>query len=509
MTALALGAPSVAWFYSGRNDAEVRAERARAELVQRATDAARGQAAQIGRRLEALRRSESRRSYTDYAVVEGRDGICELPLDSPLADGPADPLVWAHFQLDEVGELSLPTLFGGGGTNEDPRLAEEARRVQRAILGQLECATPRAPAGEHPRTVLVQDAGEGHVVTVEPLQWQALDLDGEPALAAARTVTRPDAVLTQGFVVRASDLDGLLADAPLPARVRAGTPAEVGEARIPLEDAALTVRVESGELLARAVAEGTRIRSRFRRGFGIGLAGIVLGGALIVALVHHAERLARQRATFAAGAAHELRTPLAGLQLYGEMLAGGAIDGDRARAYAGKIAGEAERLGRVVRNLLGASKLERGELRANAIPGDLSRATQEIVAKLRPGVEARGGRIDLDAAPGVRAAFDPDALHQILQNLVDNAVRHGNGDREPIVIEVRDGAVVTVKDRGPGVDPQLGRRLFRPYVGRGRAGGGLGLGLALVDGLARAQGARAGYESEGDGARFWVRFREA
>jgi len=238
---------------------------------------------------------------------------------------------------------------------------------------------------------------------------------------------------------------------------------------------------------------------------------------LLVGMVWQADRLAQQRARFAASAAHELRTPLAGLQLYSEMLADRSGDPSHGRRYAGRIAGEAERLGRVVSNLLGFSKLERGELSVQARPADLSVAVRESLTQLRPALESGGAKLETSIAeslPPVR--LDRDAIHQILQNLLDNASKYGRSANDctiRVALErVPEGAILTVTDHGKGVDPSVRRKLFDAFV-RHRTSdspAGLGLGLALVRALARAQGATVDHaDAETGGARFTVLFPAA
>jgi len=521
ITAVAIGVPSVAWYIAGSRAVAQEARRIeqapRMQAQREAERIARGLAV----RLESLRRSETRRSYLDYEPhvhEEHPDECgCEPRLISPLARGPADPLVWAHFQMDEVGQLELPSL-------EARAVDLEARRAlsdERAILEVLECAaagplaqlpTPSANSGEE-----VQGLDSEWVVTVGSFQWHSVSLEGQPVLVALRQVSTPTANLTQGFVVQRAALDDLLHDAPYPAQLKPGPPENETEVRIPIEGEPWTVAVDAGAAMDAAAARAGEARVRFRTNFAIGLLGAMLGGALVVGLVRQAERLARQRAQFAAAAAHELRTPLAGLRMYGEMLADESGDPAHRRAYARRVAGEAERLGRVVGNLLGFSKLERGELKLHPEDGDLAAAVHESLGRLAPALEADGATIETSIAETLpRARFDRDAVHQILQNLLDNAASHGRADDDPmirIVLERGDtGPCLSVIDHGPGVAPALQDKLFLAFVRHASPGAsdGLGLGLALVRALALAQNASVDYADEsGGGSRFTVTFPAA
>jgi signal transduction histidine kinase len=522
IAAVAVGVPCAAWFVAGSHAARQEAARVEQAPVIRAREQAQRLARGLALRLEALRHSETRRPYTDYHVHDQdleQDCACKPPFASPLVEGPTDPLVWTHFEIDQVGQLTLPTLAREVAPGADPSPAQEARAFQQAILERLECATANGLAAaerlpEPARELLLESGGEDWVVTVGPFNWNTLRLEQEYALVASREVSTPTAVLTQGFVVRAGALDELLAESETPATLRPGLPQRSTEALLPMEGDPWTVAVDASVPIEAAATEARRVRARFRKTFTGGLLAALAAGGLIVGMVWQAERLARQRARFAASAAHELRTPLAGLRLYGEMLAEGSGDPRRGKTYARRIAGEAERLGRVVSNLLGFSKMERGELRVNVTPGDLAAAVRGSIDQLRPALEAGGAEIELSLDEHLPAVtFDRDAVHQILQNLLDNADKYGGArGRKTIRVGLErasDGLRLSVTDRGPGVDPAVRRHLFEPFVRNPApdAPPGLGLGLALVQALARAQGASVGYEhpSQG-GSRFSVTF---
>jgi two-component system phosphate regulon sensor histidine kinase PhoR len=341
-----------------------------------------------------------------------------------------------------------------------------------------------------------------------------VSLDEQPALLALRQVSTPAVALTQGFVIRREELQRLLEDSPYPVRLKPGPPSGETEARIPIDGEPWTVVLDVSAATAAARARADSVRARFRANFAGGLLAALVAGALVVGLVRQADRLAQQRARFAAAAAHELRTPLAGLRMYGEMLADESGDPAQHQNYAQRIACEAERLGRVVANLLGFSKLERGELKLHAAAGDLGATIRESLGRLRPALEAGGVRVEesiSDTLPPVR--FDRDAVHQILQNLLDNAARYGKSATDRTIRVVVDqgpvGANLSVVDRGPGVEPSLKGKLFQAFARHPSpdAPDGLGLGLALVQALARAQDASVAYIDEaGGGSRFTVTF---
>jgi two-component system sensor histidine kinase KdpD len=205
--------------------------------------------------------------------------------------------------------------------------------------------------------------------------------------------------------------------------------------------------------------------------------------------------------------------------MYSEMLAEGLGDPSRTKDYAHRAAEEAARLGRVVSNVLGFTRLERGALHVRPESADLAAVVRECVDRQRPALEAAGASIEfsvVDDAPEVR--FDRDAIAEILQNLVDNAEKYSRSamDRSIQVSlsclregerSVRSGVIIRVCDRGPGIPADMRRRLFRPFArgNRNDAPAGLGLGLALVKALAEAHRGAVSYEARpGGGSVFMV-----
>jgi len=262
--------------------------------------------------------------------------------------------------------------------------------------------------------------------------------------------------------------------------------------------------------LVAAASEATAVARGFILRFvAVGVIAI-LAAWLVVMLVARAERLARERSQFAAAAAHELRTPLAGLQLYGDMLADGLGDPSKLRGYARRMSEEASRLGRVVSNVLGFSQLERGNLSVDLRTGALGEALGELAERAQPMLDRAGAVLALDVPPDLSATFDRDALARIVGNLLDNAEKYGRqaADRT-ITLAARaagSSVEVVVTDRGPGIAPQARARLFQPFARGVTADGpaGLGLGLALSQSLARAMGGELVYRPVPDGGAAFV-----
>jgi two-component system, OmpR family, sensor kinase len=203
-------------------------------------------------------------------------------------------------------------------------------------------------------------------------------------------------------------------------------------------------------------------------------------------------------------AAHELRTPLAAVQLQLELLS------DRLEGENADIAGAAlfstQRVARIVEQLLAVSRLDAGHERLPG-PVDLADVVLDVADELE--CLTRGHRlitcVDEATVIGVR-----DDLHRLVLNLVDNALSHTPPGTviEVIVRAGRGVATVVVQDNGPGIPEGLSGCVFERFV-RGPADGseGSGLGLSIVREVARAHGGKVALERppHGSGTRFVVR----
>ena len=235
--------------------------------------------------------------------------------------------------------------------------------------------------------------------------------------------------------------------------------------------------------------------------------GVGLGLALLIVLIAVDRSLAglraraEERERFIAAVTHELRTPLTSIRMYSEMLEQGMVaDPDRQRSYHGTIRGEAERLSRLVEQVLSLARLDE---RGRSLIGEREQASVEsgvggVVELLRPLAEARELRVEvaLDRA-AAQTRLPGDALAQIVTNLVDNAIKFSPVAGAPIELTATRSAntlSLRVCDRGPGVEPELLPRMFEAFV-RGRreheqATPGTGIGLAVVEALVAELGGR-------------------
>ncbi|HEX5957450.1 MAG TPA: ATP-binding protein [Hyphomicrobiaceae bacterium] len=229
------------------------------------------------------------------------------------------------------------------------------------------------------------------------------------------------------------------------------------------------------------------------------------------------DRLARMRADFVANASHELRTPLAYLKGSVETLQGPAKDDAAARATFLKAMGEqAERMSRLVDDLLSLSRVEMREYLPLSGAADLAAIIADVAHTLEPIAQQAGITLTLGGlATAAPVRGDHEELAQVFQNLIQNAIKYG---REGGMVEVRlsrEGGPpqacyrVDVRDDGPGIPPQhlprLTERFYRVNVAASREKGGTGLGLAIVKHvLNRHRGELAIASKLGEGSTFSV-----
>ncbi|MEO8662834.1 MAG: ATP-binding protein [Bryobacteraceae bacterium] len=229
------------------------------------------------------------------------------------------------------------------------------------------------------------------------------------------------------------------------------------------------------------------------------------------------EKLERIRKDFVINVSHELRTPLASIQGYTETLLDGALhDPDHNMRFLTIIRQNAERLGRLTADLLTLSRIELKTQRFQFASYYVNALVVDSIDSMRPMADKKNIRIEFAAAPDHIEVFcDSEAVHQILSNLLDNALKYtpvgGIVNVIAVGIPALHGGIdlvkVTVQDSGIGIPkeelPRLFERFYRVDKARSRELGGTGLGLAIVKHLVRAQGGDVSVASEpGQGSAF-------
>ncbi len=214
-----------------------------------------------------------------------------------------------------------------------------------------------------------------------------------------------------------------------------------------------------------------------------------------------------------AHASHELKSPVAGIQILAEAVREAAQDDAAAVAgFADRIVAETDRLGHLIADLLDLSRLEEAEA-VPETPVELSQVVAGEVTSATYVAERAGTRLESDVQPGVWVRGERAQLGNLVRNLLENAVRYTPDGGKIVVTLERDQAeaVLTVEDDGIGIPLEAQQRVFERFYrvdrARSRDTGGTGLGLAIVKHIAELHGGTVGVESElGQGSTFCARF---
>jgi two-component system, OmpR family, phosphate regulon sensor histidine kinase PhoR len=220
------------------------------------------------------------------------------------------------------------------------------------------------------------------------------------------------------------------------------------------------------------------------------------GAVLVLHDISDIRRVDRMRQDFVANVSHELRTPLTAIRGYAEALADGPTDSESGPKFAEIIARHSTKMERLVTDLLRLARLDARQETLEVVPCDLVDVLNDVVADQAEAATRKRQRVTIHVAPDAHSAVaDPDKLHDILRNLLENAVNYAP---EEALISLSsskvDGAVqIVVSDNGPGIPPAEVDRVFERFyrVDKSRARpGGTGLGLAIVKHLLELHGGR-------------------
>ncbi|RMH24187.1 MAG: sensor histidine kinase [Planctomycetota bacterium] len=384
-----------------------------------------------------------------------------------------------------------------GATRSD-RAAESALMLEDGAIGLPGTAAPAA---------------------VEP-RW--LDSDsGPPELVLVRTLTTPDGPRAEGVSLDWALLERSLTESIsdlLPATTL--LPARGADAlRLEREGRAYRLATIPALLLPdKAVAMPKERMTPALWALLVTWLATLTALIAVAAVLRATLRLSDRRARFVGAVTHELRTPLTTFRLYAQMLAGGMVTDEKAKAeYLNTLDRESVRLGEIVENVLEYARLTRRRPGDARPPGERSITASELLARVRPVLSRRAEQSGMDLIvsvdPSVDAGdpprtvtCDPRSVERILMNLIENACKYAlpqpvPGAPEPEDADTRIHLDITrtdrhlellIADHGPGVPRRERERVFGEFHrGPGAAESsrpGLGLGLALSRGLAREMG---------------------
>ncbi len=455
--------------------------------------------------------------------LEGHELDADVPLLAACAVAVApslDPEARAALQLRLVdvvtaGRLALDeaplreawleriaALTPDGAAGERLREHERLRR-----LAQLAQARPAARLPERPADGAWRF--EPHPARSALLAWRADGLDG----VHAGFVTRAE--LLAAFVARLERLQLLPPDFALDFGLPGGLPTgERVRERRELDSAGLGFELFHAAPDAAAARAGRRV-ALLRAALFLTAALSAAASFATARALRRSRKLAELKSSFVASVSHELRTPVASILMLAENLEAGHVSEPAARTrYASLIRREAERLRRLVADVLDFSRLERGrqlELRRE------SRALEPLLAELgeaaREWAHKHGVELALDFARvesnAASVDVDTDTLRRALENLLDNARKHSGSSEVALCARAERAALhLEVRDRGRGIPPEQRAKIFEPFerLESASGAGGAGLGLAIVREIAREHGgeARALEPEDGIGARMEI-----
>ena len=232
------------------------------------------------------------------------------------------------------------------------------------------------------------------------------------------------------------------------------------------------------------------------------------------------ERLDRERSDLVATVAHELRSPLTGVKGFVSTLLSkwDRLNDEQKKMMLRTVNADADRLTRLIAELLDVARIDTGRLPLYPRPLDFRAGVERVVASVHAGTGREIAFVVDGGLPSVSA--DPDKFAQVVTNLVDNAIRHGDGQVTLTATPIRptegtpadgtayDGVLLHVDDEGDGISPDIRSRVFTKFWKHGTRGGS-GLGMYIVHGLVTAHGGSVEIDdAPAGGARVSIRWPE-
>jgi signal transduction histidine kinase len=237
--------------------------------------------------------------------------------------------------------------------------------------------------------------------------------------------------------------------------------------------------------------------------------GPVASVAMVIRSGRGRARLDRDRSDLVATVAHELRSPLTGVKGFVSTLLSkwDRLNDEQKKLMLTTVHSDSERLSRLITELLDVARIDTGRLPLYPRPVDTRAVVERCVDSVRAGTHRP---IESSYAEDLPQLFaDPDKLTQVVTNVVDNAIRHGDGtvrvSAQPVTAPYA-GVLIRVDDEGEGIAEEIRARVFTKFWKHG-VRGGTGLGMYIVNGLVRVHGGEVLIgDSENGGARLDIRW---
>jgi signal transduction histidine kinase len=227
------------------------------------------------------------------------------------------------------------------------------------------------------------------------------------------------------------------------------------------------------------------------------------GAVLVLHDVTDLKRLETVRRDFVANVSHELKTPLTVIRGYAETLQSGDPPPELRAQFLDTVLANARRMQQLVDDLLDLSRIESGSWRPEPVAVPLEPLARDVWSQVARGSRGVGRAVQVECGPGAETVHaDPEALRQVLTNILDNAVRHTPPGGTVTVCATHEsgGTRLDISDTGPGIPsdhlPRIFERFYRVDPARSRELGGTGLGLSIVKHLVEAHGGRVEARSQ-------------
>jgi len=234
------------------------------------------------------------------------------------------------------------------------------------------------------------------------------------------------------------------------------------------------------------------------------LVAILVGTYLIFIFWRRQASLNKAQRHFINQVTHELKSPLASIQLHLETIEMRQPDGEKLQKFVKLMQADTDRLGGLINNLLTAGKLEHKDGGLNLQRGNFSQAVEEYLQSQEPDFSSCSGSLGWKIEPGLMVKFDRELIETVLRNLLENAILYADGPPTVMVKLHRDGrlAHLSLADQGRGIDPKYSKKVFKMFY-RIRWGErsvrGSGLGLFIVRTAVRRHGGKVWLKSAGHG----------